>query len=138
MPYWLLKTEPDTYSWDDLVREGRTVWDGIANNAALLHMRKARRGDLALIYHTGDERRAMGIAEIVKAAYPDPKEGDAKLLVVDVEAREALARPVELAQVKSLAEFRGSPLVRQGRLSFVPLTAEQWRTILALSKKAPP
>ncbi len=138
MAYWLLKTEPGTYSWDDLVRDKRTVWDGIASNAALLHMRKARRGDLALIYHTGGERRAMGIAKIVKEAYPDPKEKDPKLLVVGLDAREALASPVELGQVKARAEFQGSPLVREGRLSFVPLTAAQWKAFLSLAKKARP
>lgn len=138
MAYWLLKTEPGTYSWDDLARDRRSVWDGISNNAALLHMRKARPGDLALIYHTGGERRAMGIAEVVREAYPDPKEKDPKLLVVDIEAREALASPVELAQVKTRAEFQGSPLVREGRLSFVPLTAAQWKAFLSLGKKARP
>lgn len=137
MAYWLLKTEPSVYSWDDLVRDRRTVWDGISNNAALLHMRKARPGDLALLYHTGGERRAMGMAQIVSAAYPDPKEKDPKLLVVDVEARDALAVPVELAQVKSRREFAGSPLVREGRLSFVPLTPAQWKAFLSLGKTRP-
>ncbi len=138
MAFWLLKTEPDTYSWDDLVRDRRTVWDGISNNAALLHMRGSKPGDLALVYHTGGERRAMGIAEIASAPYADPKEKDPKLLVVDIEARQALASPVELAQVKALAAFKGSPLVREGRLSFVPLTATQWKAFIALSKKARP
>lgn len=138
MAYWLLKTEPGTYSWDDLVRDKRAVWDGISNNAALLHMRKARAGDLALLYHTGGERRAMGVVEILGEAYPDPKEKDPKLLVVDVSARGPLASPVELGQVKARPEFQGSPLVREGRLSFVPLTAVQWKVFLALGKKARP
>lgn len=138
MAYWLLKTEPGTYSWDDLVRDGRTTWDGISNNAALLHMRKARAGDLALIYHTGGERRAMGVVEVLGEAHPDPKEEDPKLLVVEIAAREPLAHPVELGQVKARPEFQGSPLVREGRLSFVPLTPAQWRAFLALAKKARP
>ncbi len=138
MAYWLLKTEPGTYSWDDLVRDRRTAWDGISNNAALLHMRKARKGDLALVYHTGGERRAMGIAEIIREAYPDPMEKDPRLLVVDLEAREALSSPVELGQVKGRTEFEGSPLVREGRLSFVPLTAAQWKAFQSLGKKARP
>ncbi len=137
MAWWLLKTEPGVYSWDDLVRDRRTVWDGISNNAALLHMRKARPGDLALLYHTGGERRAMGIAEITSAARFDPREKDPKLVVVDIEARTPLAVPVELAQVKSRKEFEGSQLVREGRLSFVPLTPAQWKAFLTLGKTRP-
>lgn len=100
-------------------------------------MRKARPGDLALVYHTGGERRAMGIAEITSAARPDPKEKDPKLVVVDIEARTPLAVPVELEQVKSRKEFEGSPLVREGRLSFVPLTPAQWKAFLSLGKARP-
>jgi predicted RNA-binding protein with PUA-like domain len=131
MAYWLLKTEPSTYSFADLVREQRTRWDGITNPVALKHLREAKVGDRALVYHTGDEKSAVGVAEIVKAAYPDPK--NEKLFVVDLQAREPLASPVTLATLKAEPAFADSPLVRQGRLSFVPLTDAQWKKILSLA-----
>ncbi|HWQ11382.1 MAG TPA: EVE domain-containing protein [Roseiflexaceae bacterium] len=131
--YWLLKTEPDSYSFADLEREGRTVWDGVANNAALLHLRAMRPGDLALIYHTGDERQAVGLAEVVSAPYPDPRAGDARLVVVDVRPLRRLARPVPLAAVKADPAFADFALVRQGRLSVVPVTPEQWARLMQLA-----
>ncbi|MSP59697.1 MAG: EVE domain-containing protein [Myxococcales bacterium] len=137
MAYWLLKTEPSVYSFDDLLRDRRTCWDGINNPAALKHMRSATVGDRALVYHTGDEKSAIGVAEIVRAAYPDPQLDDPRRLVVDLTARERLPTPVTLATLKADPAFAGSPLVREGRLSFVPLTDPQWHRIEALSK-APP
>jgi predicted RNA-binding protein with PUA-like domain len=128
MNYWLLKTEPSTYSFADLERERHTRWDGITNPVALKHLKSAQPGDLAVVYHTGDEKSAVGVAEIVGAAYPDPK--NEKLSVVDLKAKEKLAKPVTLATLKADPLFAESPLVRQGRLSFVPLTAAQWRKIL--------
>src|SRR6266498_3463944 len=130
---WLLKTEPNHYSYADLEREGATVWDGVSNNAALKHIRDMRPGDLALIYHTGEERRAVGLAEIASEPYPDPRLGDPKLVVVDVRPLRRLSQPVTLAAVKadpSLADFA---LVRQGRLSVVPVSAEQWQRLLAMA-----
>jgi predicted RNA-binding protein with PUA-like domain len=91
-------------------------------------------GDRVFVYHTGDEKAAVGVAEVVRAAYPDPKYPEGKLLVVDLEPRAKLARPVTLAEIKALAEFKDSPLVRQGRLSVVPLTAAQWKAIEARSR----
>jgi predicted RNA-binding protein with PUA-like domain len=131
--FWLLKTEPGNYAYADLERDGATVWDGVSNNAALLHMRKMRAGDLALIYHTGDERQAVGLAEITSAPYADPRAGDPKLVVVDVRPLRRLARPVTLAQVKADQWFAGFALVREGRLSVVPVTPEQWARLLALA-----
>ena len=131
MAYWLLKTEPSTYSFDDLVKDGETRWDGIENPAALKLMRSAVVGDGALVYHTGDEKAAVGEAEIIKAAYPDPK--SARLVVIDLRAKKPLTKPVSLAIIKRDPLFADSPLVRQGRLSFVPLTAEQWRRIHELA-----
>ena len=124
--YWLLKTEPDDYTYADLVRDGATIWDGVANNTALMHMRTMQPGDQALIYHTGDERQAVGIAEITSAPYPDPKADNPKLVVVDVRPVRALARPVTLSAVKADARFADFALVRLGRLSVVPVTSEQW------------
>ncbi len=131
MAYWLLKTEPSTYSFADLVREKQTRWDGIENAAALKLLRTAQKGDRAFIYHTGDEKAAVGEAEIVGAAYPDP--ANAKLAVVDVKAGKPLPNPVSLAALKRDPLFAESPLVRQGRLSFVPLTDTQWRRIHELA-----
>jgi predicted RNA-binding protein with PUA-like domain len=125
--YWLLKTEPSTYSFSDLQKQKETRWDGVKNPVALRHMREAAVGDRAFIYHTGDEKAVVGECEIVKAAYPDPK-NDA-LSVVDIRSGAPLAKPVTLAELKREASFADSPLVRQGRLSFVPLTAAQYRRI---------
>ncbi|MBC8078530.1 MAG: EVE domain-containing protein [Chloroflexales bacterium] len=131
--YWLLKTEPDVYSFADLLRDGATRWDGVANNAALKHMRAMRPGDEALIYHTGDERRAVGLAEITSAAYADPLAGDERLVVVDVRALRRLPQPVTLAAIKADAFFAGFALVREPRLSVVPVSAAQWQRLLAMS-----
>ena len=120
---WLLKTEPGTYSYEDLEREGRTTWDGVANPVAQRNLRAMKAGDRAFVYHTGDERAVVGRAKVVKAAYP-ARPGD-RLVVVDLEAAGRLPRPVTLERIKQLAVFADSPLVRQGRLSVVPLTAEQ-------------
>jgi predicted RNA-binding protein with PUA-like domain len=128
---WLLKTEPGDYSWDALEKAVRARWDGVRNPAAIRNLAAMKLGDRVLVYHTGDEKAVVGIAEVVKAAYPDPKYPDGKLVVVDVEARARLDRPVTLAVMKALAEFKDSPLVRQGRLSVVPITAAQWRAVEA-------
>jgi predicted RNA-binding protein with PUA-like domain len=131
---WLLKTEPSTYGYDDLEREGRAVWDGVANPVALRNLREMKEGDRVVVYHTGDEKAAVGLAEVVRAAYPDPKAGDPKLVVVDLKPKGRLAEPVSLADIKKMPLFAESPLVRQGRLSVVPLDAAQWKA-LAGSKK---
>jgi len=128
---WLLKTEPTAYGYGDLEREGRAAWDGVSNPAALKNLRGMKEGDGVVIYHTGDERAAVGLAEVVRAAYPDPKKGDPRLVVVDVVPRGGFRRPVTLDEIKSLALFKESPLVRQGRLSVVPLTAAQWKALTA-------
>ncbi len=133
MRYWILKTEPQAYSYADLLREGRTIWDGVTNTVALKHLRTMQPGDHALIYHTGDERRAVGLAEVTSAPYPDPRQNDPKLVVVDVRPLEALPRPVDLAMIKADPFFAEFALVRQGRLSVVPVTPEQWTRLLALA-----
>src|SRR5665213_2999226 len=120
MSHCLLKTEPDCYAWDDLVRDKKTVWDGVANNAALKNIRAMSKGDLALIYHTGDERQAIGIAEITSKPYPDPKEKDEKLVVFDLKPKRKLGRPVTLSEIKADKIFAGWDFLRIGRLSVVP------------------
>jgi predicted RNA-binding protein with PUA-like domain len=127
---WLLKTEPGEYSYDDLERAEEGRWDGVRNPAALRNLRAMKKGDRLLVYHTGDERAVVGQAEVAREAYPDPKAKDGRLVVVDIAPRGRLARPVTLAEMKAMPEFAESPLVRQGRLSVVPLTATQWKAVL--------
>ncbi|MBC8161255.1 MAG: EVE domain-containing protein [Roseiflexaceae bacterium] len=131
--FWLLKTEPEIYSYADLVRDGATVWDGVANNTALKHLREMQPGDQAMIYHTGDERQAVGIAQITSAAYADPKQNDPKLVVVDLQPLRPLAAPVTLAAVKADPFFAGWALVTQARLSVVPVSAAQWAHLLEMA-----
>jgi predicted RNA-binding protein with PUA-like domain len=126
---WLLKTEPSEFSYGDLEKKGRTAWDGVRNPVALKNLGAMKAGDRAFVYHTGGEKAVVGRAEVVRAAYPDPKAKDARLVVVDVKATGRLKRPVTLAEIKALAVFAESPLVRQGRLSVVPLTAAQAKAI---------
>ncbi len=131
--YWLLKTEPSDYSYTDLSRDGKTVWDGVSNNFALKHLRNMKAGDLAFIYHTGKERALVGIAEVISDSYPDPKKNDPKLAVVDVKAREQLPQSVSLADVKADSEFSDFLLVRLPRLSVMPVTPSQWNRLLAMA-----
>jgi predicted RNA-binding protein with PUA-like domain len=133
MNYWLLKTEPDKYSYADLERDGATVWDGVANNTALMHIRTMQPGDLALIYHTGDQRQAVGLAEITSAPYADPQAGDPKLVVVDIRPLRPLPQPIPLAAVKADPQFADFGLVRLGRLSVVPVTPEHWGKLLGMA-----
>jgi predicted RNA-binding protein with PUA-like domain len=132
---WLLKTEPSAYSYDDLEREGRAVWDGVTNPVALKNLRAMKAGDEAFVYHTGDEKAVVGRARVARAAYADPKKGDARLVVVDLEPVGRLKVPVTLAEIKAMPAFADSPLVRQGRLSVVPLTPPQWKAVLDRGRK---
>jgi predicted RNA-binding protein with PUA-like domain len=136
MARWLLKTEPETYSWDQLVKDKKTTWDGVANATALKHIRAMKKGDVALIYHTGDEKAAVGVAEIASAPYADPKEDDEKRVVVDLKAKKKLARPVTLAEIKADPAFAGWDLLRIGRLSVVPVPDTMWARIEALSSSS--
>ncbi len=136
MTAWLLKTEPNEYSFSDFRARGIDVWDGITAPAALKNLRDAKVGDACVIYHTGDERRAMGLGIVVKAAYPDPKKDDPRLVVIDVRAGDRFARSVTLDELKADPLFADSPLVRIGRLSVVPLTREQYESILTRGSTA--
>ena len=135
MSYWLLKTEPSVYSYANLERDKKTTWDGVTNNLALKHIRSMKKGDLGFIYHTGDEKSIVGIAEIASNAYPDLKAKDEKIVVVDLKPKESLAFPVSLAAVKARKEFADFALVRIGRLSVMPVTPAQWKLLLAMSGK---
>ncbi len=133
--YWILKTEPTSYSYDDLERDATTTWDGVRNALALKHLRTMKRGDEALIYHTGKEKALIGKARIVSNPYPDPGAGDLKLVVVDLEPAGRLPSPVPLATIKAAKSLATLGLVRMGRLSVVPATATQWKRLLALAAR---
>jgi predicted RNA-binding protein with PUA-like domain len=132
--HYLLKSEPNDYSWDDLVRDGSTVWDGVRNNAALLHMRGMKKGDLAFLYHTGKERAAVGVMRLTSDPYPDPDADDPKVVVFDVEPVEKLARPVPLSAVKADPAFADFALVRQSRLSAMPVPDDLWQRMMEMSR----
>lgn len=134
MAYWLLKTEPDCYAWDDLARDKSATWDGVSNALALKHIRTMKKGDLALVYHTGDERAAVGIAEVKSAPYPDPKEDDDKLVVIDLKPKKKLKAPVSIGVIKADKAFAGWDFLRIGRLSVVPVPEPMWKRILELSE----
>ena len=135
MAAYVLKTEPSSYSFQDLVRDQRTTWDGISNPVALKHLRAVAKGDLLLIYHTGNEKQVVGTARAESAAYPDPKLGDPKRVVIDIAAGKALAKPVPLAAFRADAVLKGTDLVRLPRLSVVPLNAAQLARVEKLGGK---
>ncbi len=132
MNRWLLKTEPEEYSYDDLVRDGVGVWDGVSNNWALQHIRAMRPGDEAFIYHTGKRRAIAGIARVVSAPYPDPGLDDPRRAVVDVQAVQPLPEPVGLKRIKADPRFAELLLVKSSRLSVMPVAAQHWRALCKL------
>src|SRR5262249_34367907 len=123
------------YSFADLERDGQTVWSGVTNNLALQNLRKAAKGDQVLYYHSGNEKAIVGVAEIAKAAYPDPAEDDAKLVVVDIKPVRRLARPVTLGAIKADKAFAKWELVRISRLSIMPVAPAHWRRIEEMSRR---
>jgi predicted RNA-binding protein with PUA-like domain len=132
--HWLFKTEPSVYSFQQLQKHKKTVWDGVANNLALKNLKDIKKGDLVFIYHTGDEKAAVGVAKALGSAYPDPSKNDPKLLVVDVEAGKPLAKPVTLAAVKAHPKLNNFDLVRNSRLSIMKVTDEQWEIMEGMAK----
>jgi predicted RNA-binding protein with PUA-like domain len=134
MAYWLLKTEPDEYSYDDLAAEGTTVWNGVNNALALKHLRTMEPGDTAFIYHTGKERKIIGTAEIVTQPYPDPALDDPKRVVVQVKVGEKIPNPVTLTQIKQDEYFTNFDLVKLPRLSVVPVSEDYWQRLQEMGK----
>ncbi|MEH2110145.1 EVE domain-containing protein [Nostoc sp.] len=133
MAYWLLKTEPENYSYFDLERDGSTVWDGVNNSLALQHLRTMLSGDLTMIYHTGKERQIIGLAEIVSQPYIDPTLNDSKRAVVDVRALQRVHQPLTLAQIKQDNKFTDFDLLRLPRLSVVPVWEVYWQRLIELT-----
>jgi predicted RNA-binding protein with PUA-like domain len=132
MAHFLFKTEPSTFSFADLVRDRATVWDGVSNAAALLHLKTIRKGDTIAVYHTGSEKQVVGLATADSDAFADPKLNDPKRLVVRLKAGKALATPVTLADFRADPVLAKTELVRFTRLSILPLTAAQWARLLKL------
>ena len=131
---WLFKTEPSVYSFQQLEKDKKTMWDGVANNLALKNLKDIQKGDLIFIYHTRDEKQAVGVARALGGAYADPSKKDPKLLVVDIEAVKPLAKPVTLAAVKADKKLANFDLVRNSRLSIMKVTDEQWEIMEAMAK----
>ena len=133
MAHWLIKSEPSTYSWAQLVKDKRTSWTGMRNPQASLNLKAMKAGDSCFFYHSGEGKEIVGIAEVAKAAYPDPTDKAGKAVTVDVKAVEPVKQPVTLAAIKADARFKDFKLVRQSRLSVVPVSDEHWKLILKMS-----
>jgi predicted RNA-binding protein with PUA-like domain len=133
MAYWLMKSEPGSYGWDSLVRDGGTEWDGVRNNAARLHLKAMKAGDEAFFYHSMEERSIVGIMRIVREAGPDPKDGD--WVSVAVEPVRPIG-PVALKTIKAEPRLAGMELIRQSRLSVAPVRDEEWAVVLELAEAA--
>ena len=135
---WLAKSEPETYSWEDFVREGRTDWTGVRNFQARNNLRQMKAGDRVLFYHSGTGKCVVGIAEVAKAAYPDPTADDPQWVAVDLKPLKPLNEPVPLASIRYHAELGNLPLIRQSQLSVMPVTKEEFETIVVMGtgKKA--
>ena len=133
MAHWLIKSEPSAYSWDQFVKDKKTSWTGVRNAQASANLKAMKAGDLCFFYHSNEGKEIVGIAKVVKAAYPDPTDKDGKSITVDVAAVEPVKKPVSLAAIKADPTFKEFKLVRQSRLSVVPVSDEHWKTILKMS-----
>ena len=131
MAHWLMKSEPESYSWSDLVRDGGTEWDGVRNNAARLHLKAMKKGDEAFFYHSMSDKAVVGIMRVTREAQADPK--DVNWVSVRVEPVMALSRPVALAEIKAEPRLAKMELIRQSRLSVAPVRAEEWKVILEMA-----
>jgi predicted RNA-binding protein with PUA-like domain len=137
MAYWLLKTEPETFSWDDQVKRGAKgePWSGVRNFIARRNLKAMKKGDLAFFYHTGAEKQIVGIVEVIREAYPDPTDPEEKFLAVDVKAVEPLPKPVTLAAVKAGPRLKDMALVKYSRLSVQPVTPAEWKIVCQMAGK---
>jgi predicted RNA-binding protein with PUA-like domain len=135
MAYWLVKTEPETFSWDEQVKKGKAgePWTGVRNHTAKLNLMKMKKGDRAFFYHSGAERRIVGTVEVIREHYPDPTDETGKFVAVDVKAIAAAPRPVTLADVRAQAGLADMALLRLSRLSVQPVTAREWSAVCKLA-----
>ena len=133
MKYWLLKSEPDAWSWDNQVKEGASMWDGVRNYQARNNLKEMKKNDLCFFYHSVTERSIVGIVKVVKEYYPDPTDKTGRFVVVDVKATKKLKNPVSLDQIKESSELKNIALVKQSRLSVMPLKKTEWNEIIKMS-----
>ncbi|RYH09673.1 MAG: EVE domain-containing protein [Alphaproteobacteria bacterium] len=134
MPHWLVKSEPNSYSFGDLVRDGKTVWDGVRNNAAALHLKAMREGDEVLFYHSQEGKEIVGIAKVVRTAFPDATDPAGRFVAVELAPVRPLKRPVTLTDMKAEAGLSDMAMLRQSRLSVSPVGADEWKTIIKLAE----
>ena len=133
MKYWLLKSEPDAWSWDNQVKEGASMWDGVRNYQARNNLKEMKKNDLCFFYHSVTERSIVGIVKVVKEYYPDPTDKTERFVVVDVKATKKLKNPVSLDQIKNNNKLKDIALVKQSRLSVMPLKKTEWDIIIKMS-----
>ena len=136
MKYWLLKSEPDAWSWDNQVKEGASMWDGVRNYQARNNLKEMKKNDLCFFYHSVTERSIIGIVKVVKEYYPDPTDKTGRFVVVDVKATKKLKNPVSLDQIKKNSKLKNIALVKQSRLSVMPLTKKEWNEIINMSSNS--
>lgn len=135
MNYWLVKSEPSVYSWDDFVKEGKTAWSGVRNYAARLHLRAMKKGDKVLYYHSNEGLDIVGIATVIKEHYQDPTTDDDRWVAVDIKPLKKLKQPVSIKQVKTDKRLQEMALLRISRLSVQPVTEDEWKVIMELAKE---
>ena len=133
--FWLLKSEPSTWSWEDQVKAGVDMWDGVRNYQARNNLMKMKKKDLCFFYHSVSEKLIIGIVEVVKEYYPDPTDKTGRFVVTDIQAKTKLKRPVSLEEIKSTPKLSNIALIKQSRLSVMPLTKTEWDTIIKISEK---
>jgi predicted RNA-binding protein with PUA-like domain len=133
MAYWLIKSEPSAYSWDQLVKDKKTSWTGVRNFQAQINLKAMKVGDRAFFYHSGEGKEIVGIAEVVKTAYPDSTDKEGKSITVDFKAVEPVKKKVTLAEIKADPKFKEMKLVRQSRLSVSPVSDEHWKLLLKMA-----
>ena len=134
MKYWLLKSEPDAWSWDNQVKEGASMWDGVRNYQARNNLKEMKKNDLCFFYHSVKEKSIIGIVKVVREHYPDPTDETGRFVVVDVKATVKLNKSVSLDQIKNMNSLKDIALIKQSRLSVMPLKKKEWEEILKLSK----
>jgi predicted RNA-binding protein with PUA-like domain len=133
MAHWLVKSEPNTYSFADLEKDGRTVWDGVRNNAAALHLKAMKEGEEVLFYHSQEGLAVVGVARVVRTAFPDASDPSGRFVAVELAPVRPLKRPVALSEMKAESSLAGMAMLRQGRLSVSPVSDEEWKAILKLA-----
>ena len=133
MAYWIIKSEPSAYSWDQFVKDGQTSWTGVRNAQAALNLKAMKVGDRCFFYHSNEGKEIVGVAEVVRTAYPDPTDKAGKAVTVDVKAVEPVKTPVTLAAIKAEPALKDLGLVRQSRLSVSPVTPDQWKRLARMA-----